>query len=220
MVTEREKKVLDLLFENRHFYQNYLSEVNWDEAFGEDFVKYLENEHGIEFETGVTKLVVIPENENFVLKIPFDGTGYQEGFRFFYGAQDGDAGRDYCKAEALFYEEAKKWGLEFLFAETIQIAEAWGVPIYRQPRCDIFEFEFLHETTKETLTAVEEACDTCDYNCFNEDWLVEVVLQYGEDVLHDLLSFLRHEHITDLHDKNIGFLNGKPILFDYASFDD
>lgn len=221
MVTEKEKKILDSLLENKRFHRKNMSEENWDLVLGEAFIKSFEEEHDVEFKTGVTKLVIVPNNEDFVLKIPFDGTAYRGKFYLFCGAADLEEGKDYCRAEELHYKEAKAWDLDFLFAETVQISEINGVPIYRQPKCELFEVELLSQRpTEETQTTVEKACTTYDYRCFNEDWLAEVVMRYGVEVLHNLLSFLNYEDIIDLHDNNIGFLNGKPVLFDYASFDD
>lgn len=166
---------------------------------------------------GASKGVIIPNTENFVIKIPFTGYEWCEGdFSPFVGAPYGN-GWDYCEAESILYEEAYKAGLGFLFAKTICIGKIRNLPIYIQPKCTTYsKSNFL--STKEERDSVFETCESMAVNCFDEDWLAAVKRFYGEKILLNLLNFIEEMGIGDLHGGNIGWLNNRPVLFDYSNY--
>lgn len=98
-------------------------------------------------DSGATKCVIIPKNEDYVLKIPFTGyedwdnqpckedeeTGewiYDEDYDPFVPFEDGD----YCRIEADNYQFAIIEGLEEIFAETYFLGYVKGFPIYAHKR--------------------------------------------------------------------------------------
>ena len=54
----------------------------------------------------------------------------------------------------------------------------------------------------------------------NEDVAVSFMRAYGEDVYARLSDFLEDEHVNDIHSGNVGMLNDKLVLIDYAGFYD
>ena len=50
-------------------------------------------------------------------------------------------------------------------------------------------------------------------------WVIDVMNIYGEDILRTLADFI-YNYVFDLHSSNYGWLQGKPVIFDYAGFED
>ena len=41
---------------------------------------------------------------------------------------------------------------------------------------------------------------------------------YGENEIEKLLKFINDEKINDLHSGNLGYLNDRPVIVDYAGY--
>jgi hypothetical protein len=41
---------------------------------------------------------------------------------------------------------------------------------------------------------------------------------YGKRAVKEFCEFVIEERINDLHESNVGFLNGKPILIDFCGY--
>lgn len=175
---------------------------------------------------GATKVVLDFPHTDFVIKIPFSGFYLFDPNEYvpFQRAEDNANNDDYCAAEVLRYSEAKREGLEFLFAETALLGYVNGHPIYKQNKCTCFcDLNYTSKQdsiSKDLVNTALSVCDTDERNCFNPYWLAEVLQSYGFKILTRLLDFLRDMDINDLHDGNIGYFNGQPVLIDYASFYD
>ena len=141
---------------NKVVYYNEDNGFEW----AEDFIDSLSCK--VTISMGATKLVLIPEKENFVLKIPFFGrycevwkenedytlsysdpdydsseAGYydNEFYPFELAAvREGDAIWDYCAAETTIYELAEAEGLESYFAAEYLLGFIQETPVYVQDK--------------------------------------------------------------------------------------
>lgn len=146
-----------------------------------------------DWEYGATKIVIMPKNMDFVVKIPFLGHVIEEEpdvdcsecpyrdengcdsccydsewvFREFCLAGDIFDEWDYCKAEKDRYNHAKEFGLEKALAET----QLWFVvnnyPIYIQPKCSIFSQGGRSKTDLTEIT--DEKRKTIRSKCDEQD---------------------------------------------------
>lgn len=177
-----------------------------------------------DYATGATKGVLIFEQLGFVIKIPFcrnseDYDDYYECCNYFTGA-DTDNGWDYCEAEADKYQRAEEEGISMCFAKTEKIEEIDGYPIYMQELASIYKnVDYQSSHTEEDSRQVNSICDSNNFYIFNIEWLSDAFHFYGEKVFHKLLEFIRTVGINDLHDGNIGYIENRPVLVDYSSFD-
>ena len=139
-------------------------------------------------------------------------------FTNFYGA-NAENGWDYCEAEINYYQDALDANVEDFFAKTWLIGYVNGYPIYAQHRAEMFEgTSSTKKYSKEKTDAVMKYCDDMDLWCFNEYWLSDFKDFFGEDAIEKLLSFLVSKSIEDLHDGNLGYVNGVPVIVDYAGY--
>lgn len=182
-----------------------------------------------DYESGATKLVIIPENRDYVIKIPFTGIldwgdeGDRTEYIPFYGAEDDGWGDDYCRAEEMFYEMAEKAGYEEFFMPIYCEGTMRGHSIYTQEKVDIF-VSHCSIAEQEKYSSKESKQKVKDKNYpLPKLWLASCLTAFGEDEekLNNFLDFLEKTGMNnDLHSGNLGFFKGRPIIIDYGGFHD
>lgn len=217
---------------NREQILSLFNSIDIFSDFSEDnadyFYQELDEKIKAEFQDyayGASKFVLIPNNHDFVIKIPFKGTYYctseedwdEDGFeRFIYA--DADNGWDYCEAEVRRYEFAKEKGFNHFLAKTELLGYINNYPIYIQEKCVIFSqddsFSCHSKEEKSKTIATLEKKDVW----INIDWLTDVRLYYGEDAFWFFINFIRDEEWDDLREDNIGYIGSQPVLVDYSGY--
>lgn len=168
------------------------------------------------YDYGATKGVLIFKELGFVIKIPFVCNDDWD----FSGAECAN-GWDYCEVEALKYQDASINGLAECFAETMCIGDVDGHPIYIQELATMYEKgETTTKRSDEDIEKVKSLCSSQNYDCFNSNWLSDVLNFFGERMFYKLLNFISDADISDLHNGNIGYIGMRPVLVDYSSFND
>lgn len=178
-----------------------------------------------DFAYGASKFVLIPDNYDFVIKIPFKGTYYhtseedwdEDGFeRFIYA--DSDNGWDYCEAETKRYELAENKGFNQFLAKTELLGYINDYPVYIQEKCVIFsQTDALSYHSNEEKSKTIATLGKRDF-WINIDWLTDVRLYYGEDAFWFFINFIRDEEWDDLREDNIGYIGSQPVLVDYSGY--
>lgn len=157
--------VFNLLNKNYTFYEDFSKEDEHDLINSLNGIKELDD---IEWriDTGISKLVIIFVNQDFVIKIPFSGRydfscnyendyceecdgdcefceyGLQQ-YHLFDGAysideKDPEIEWDYCRMEVEFYQKAREMDIDFCLAETRLLGKINGYPIYTQTKADVY----------------------------------------------------------------------------------
>lgn len=213
--------------------------VTADDTFAQDnFTHYFIKEvpEDCNYNYGASKLVIIPEYEDYVIKIPFscvynedyiEPDEYEEQewlyFENAYYCRQEKRGWDYCEAEVEYYEEAADWGVEKYFAETRYIGDCHGWPIYVQPKCEAMENTHrLHSHTLEEYDSIQEKADSVDYHGIRDrDFLCDLFKDADVDTVSLLFQFI-DEMLNDLHQGNYGYFEGteNACLLDYAGWNE
>lgn len=190
----------------------------YDDAFYNQVVAPFKEKYKKSFcyDYGATKGVLIFKELGFVVKIPFPCSSDCE----FCGA-DCESGWDYCEVETEKFKMAKENALTECFAETKFVAFINGHPIYMQEYANMY----MHDGSSSNHTPVDEEkveniCEENDYECFNKMWLSDVLNYFGESIFYKLMNFIHDTEIRDLHGGNLGYIGMRPVLVDYASFND
>lgn len=156
---------------------------------------------------GCTKIVVYFGNDDWVIKIPFSGK------------------REYCRDEAQNYILARQRGLSKYFAPCYFYGVIDDIPIYLQRRVekddeqiqeDCYAYAY-NETSQEEDESDEDYVDRVDSYIENdmEDYeTVCAIIGYQPE----LLGFISMLGINDLHRGNFGYLDGRPVVFDYSGY--
>lgn len=191
---------------------------SWQEfGYGYD-VTIPENFNGDVCE-GATKVVLIPDGKNYVIKIPFYGE-YDDDDNMvpFMGATSSaleeSEPNNYCNFEADIYSEAVTWGIEDFFVPTAYVCEIYGVPIYVQTRIT----NTKHTTTKENTFKYASIAGSYEFDCAVGARLVEF---YTLENIETFLQFLKVYDLNDLDNfRNGGFdpKFGRHVFWDYAGY--
>lgn len=227
----------------RNFHFNYDGGFTEDDV--EDFIWYIDRNSvpSFHYETGASKLVIIPDETDFVIKIPFTGAYAEAGeyyddeegewikseddrqYEDFYGASD-DSGCNYCAAECEIYNEAKKKGFEQLLLKIEKVGEYNGMSVYIQPKAKSFAYtgnteKYSSNKSKEIVREERNRVGNTygiSIHSFPTNWAASCLDILGSlDELNRFFIFL-NENSGDLHSNNIGYYNGKPCIIDYAGF--
>lgn len=174
------------------------------------------------WEYGATKLCIIPEFEDYVIKIPFDGeVDYQgDNFTYFYNG-GGEEGWDYCALEdEYFVDKILDSGYEKFFLTTDCITVN-GWPIYIQEKVTVHkDSKIIPAPSKESVARVRKESKMKRSVPFPTNWVAIALENFDNDIdaLDDFLGFL-FENFTDLHSGNIGYKGNQVIILDYAGYD-
>lgn len=180
----------------------------------------------IDYEIGATKLVLIPEELDYVIKIPFNGEndwfhGY--GFQSFYGLPASCA--NYCEYEKELYQKAEAAGVEKMFLPLEYVGIINTIPIYIQEKASFIplynENSAATEKSKNYLIAKRKINKQYFPPKLSIEWVAKVLDFLGSiEELEKFLLFIKIEEIDkDLHVHNYGFIgNNQPIIFDYGGY--
>ena len=132
---------------------------------------------------------------------------------------------DYCYAETSISEAAIEEGIGKCFAQTELLGLVGDYPIYIQERCTIFDTEsssrrkelYRHRKPSDyqSLRTIRERID---FWCGDDDWTLDFLHYWGEEVLRILGDFIFDKDINDLHCGNVGYRKGVPVLVDYSGY--
>lgn len=131
---------------------------------------------------------------------------------------------DYCEVEAIRYRHAEQANIAVLFAKTEWIGNVHKYPIYIQERCNMFQEESTSNQeryksrTKSDYEEVNTLRNKYDFHSIDDNWVLDFLIYYGEEMFKKLADFIFNEDIYDLHNGNIGYINGRPCLVDYSSY--
>ena len=133
-------------------------------------------------------------------------------------------GHDYCALEMCYYLKATEEGLSDYFAEEELLGYIGCTPVYIQQRAIPFYSQYetidADERYSDRSVTTRRKCKEMDCYCFDETWIADFFDTYGEDEFKRLSCFLDRFEIGDLRRANIGYVDNRPILFDYAGYNE
>ena len=167
--------------------------------------------HDLYFDSGETRLVLIHNDWDEVIKIPFFD----------------NVSTDYCQIELENYNHAVVAGIERIFLP-IRLVRTLdnGLPIYAQKKYTC-SYSMAHHThphlvryknqprTDLTRKGLQKMRDP--YR-IHGGWWDRAWQIYGKQFMRVLEDFTQDHEIGDLHGNNIGFLGKFPIILDYAGY--
>ena len=187
-----------------------------------------------EFFNGISKCVIVLEDSDFVVKIPFNGA-YQTiwnkdeeevvDFLHFTEANDinhPDAtGWDYCENELIKYEKAQEEGFGKFFAHTEFYRNVSGHPTYLQEKVVPYSYNDGGPIlpSQQAMKRYENS-DVVPRGRTPADWAALLFDFYDAEEVNAFWEYADDNGLTnDLHSENIGFAqDGRPILLDWADW--
>jgi len=190
----------------------------------DDFIDVLSGVKGFpefNWEYGATKLCIIPEFEDYVIKIPFDGeVDYQgENFTYFYNG-GGEEGWDYCALEDEYFVDTVLYSGYEKFFLTTDCITVNGWPIYIQEKVTVYkDSKNIPVPSKESVATVRKKSKMKNDVSLPTYWVAIALENFNNDIdaLDDFLRFL-YFNFTDLHSGNIGYKGKQVIILDYGGY--
>ena len=205
---------------------DFLSDAD-DAEYSEGF-SYIYEQVDEEIRTGVSKVVIIPHDSSYVLKIPYRGARDGEDYYDFHYAGNKIRDWDYCETEAEIYDAFKAEGLECFLAKTVRYGEdATGYPLYIQEKC-ITSYDYEDSDSKYTYDDTERKAFRSMFACgiavANNTWNMKAIMCYGVEKYIRFMQFCMDRFpdvLNDLHSGNYGYrTDGSPVLIDFSSWND
>lgn len=165
--------------------------------------------HSLKFAHGMTRGVIYLPEWEYVIKIGFP------------------LDTNYNKQEAENFALAKEFRVDKVLLETTYLTTIQRVEIYKQPK---YSFclaeaprEFLKQLEKKSQCLagkdiVGKIRGKCYYDDISRAWLAHALQLYGKKFMYSFEKWTREARVNDLHNGNVGWLDGKPILLDYAGY--
>lgn len=175
---------------------------------------------------GATKYVIILEDKNYVIKIPYNAycpsSDYEEDdIEYYYGADSLEREWDYCETEMERYSIAKESKFKNCFSETSFLFFVNDYPVYIQDKCQDCDECYEGFSSKEEKEKIKNMITKGELNQkdFPLSWVTDFINCFGEIYFKDFLNFLEDlDWDDDLRRSNVGYLNNIPVLIDYSSF--
>lgn len=188
----------------------YLTQTHEPLSF--DDCEYIAERTGAHLSHGETRWCFWFDDCDMVIKIP----------RFDHGRNF-----DYCMRELHNYEKARAYNVERILLPIEYIGEYGSVSVYLQPR-----FTYSHDdmsardsrVLREKLNNIPRRSKVLSsslnnlYSWVDREWYARVLQLYGKKFLASFEKFSVEAKLNDLHNGNIGWRNGRPIILDYAGY--
>lgn len=194
---------------------------------------------------GATRLVIIPNELDVVIKIGAVGAVFydysdedSDEATESYETWNGCYNSNYCESEVDAYGEVE-WNYSAALPFFLPVKTFWHNDriYYVQQKIDItysnaecaddvdFKIYKLRKPSDKSRKVIEHKMSNSRYEdirlAFN--WLARGYEMYGADALNALLSYLVKTESgeaanADFHYSNFGYVEGRPVIFDYAGF--
>lgn len=206
---------------------DFLSDADGIAEYSEGF-SYIYEQVDEEIRTGVSKVVIIPHDSSYVLKIPYRGARDGEDYYDFHYAGNKIRDWDYCETEAEIYDAFKAEGLECFLAKTVRYGEdATGYPLYIQEKC-ITSYDYEDPDSNYTYDDTERKAFRSMFACgiavANNTWNMKAIMYYGVEKYIRFMQLCLDRFpdvLDDLHSENYGYrTDGSPVLIDFSSWND
>lgn len=227
-LAEWAEEVLDDCTEEYEWFEQFMRTMNakvlFDGIREEPVLEF--QTYDVALHTGASRLVLAPDNSNYVLKIQYRDLDEYE----------------YCANEARLYAEAEKAGLAEYFAWSAKILDypmmtADGVvnrEIYIMEKCKVDEEAMSSDSTQHgfRLWCADEGLDADDSDAWerfeneedidyysNQEGMLDYAIEFwGVDAARNVGEFLDSYYCNDCHSGNFGYIDKRLVICDYAGY--
>ena len=165
-------------------------------------------------ELGCTSIVLFfKEFSDYVFKIPCVGI-YYNGDRDYARLQ-----KDYCLLSKTIYDESCSLGISDILCEIKYLGTINDFPVWYQERVQS-EFAYDEYAGTHSDDSRKYAYENC-YRCGMVESHIEIFYNYyGGEKMDTLFSLLAKYDVIDCHCGNLGYIDDRPVIFDYAGYND
>ena len=163
---------------------------------------------------GATKICLIFKDWPFVIKWSFENN-------------------DDAFIEAKIYADAVENNIQQFFPATKLLFEHNGVKFILQEKVDASVYDGFSGKERDRVTTitktvsgriVKKVQQTClkaspkNRRTLDNTWVAMAISLYGKKMCKSLCEFIIKHKINDLHDANVGYKNGRPVILDFSGY--
>lgn len=234
LVFEYYSRLLDKLIDEHDYFKYYFQDPT-TQLFGRF------HENGLRIRCGIFRGCLISNNCDYVVKFPLSETGeeccereesiYDDALadgldNFFvepvyiglykkeityYSSCEIDEYYSDCDYDEEYYEEC----LDTFKDDLEQYHTTIRIPLFAYPKAMPFSREY-EEASEDIKKYVSSSSSVLRNEGTSDEVAYAFVADYGIEKFEELSLFLQQEEVDDLHRNNIGILNGKTVIIDYA----
>lgn len=213
------RELLLSYFEDCDF-TGYIAESN----FTEKIINPIRIKTPFTYITGASKICIsLLEEENFIIKIPFNSSFNRYDCKFFHFCNANGIYNhewDYCLTELLTFNYFKSKKIEDILCKTRLLGVINNYPIYIQEKAEIFS-DITDEENRYSdyrTPSIKSYCEKENLYTPNWIWAADALAYYGKKKFNKFMKSI--VDIGDLHESNIGYVKGRPVLVDFSDFND
>ena len=205
---EKLENLWDISDSFSNFISNFAEEHDWTAFVYDEKTREIE---GLKCNEGASRAVLIFDDFDYVIKIDFSDMA--------------DEKYDFCDNEVYNYISAVSYNVSQYFAETWYGGRFEGVPFYLMEKAAINEDEINDDIDSGSLAnksilsdeSLEKSFPYMD--CNTKSTITDLFINYyDEEEIHELLDFCYSYAINDIHNENVGYIDNKPVIIDYAGY--
>lgn len=162
---------------------------------------------------GASKICFVFKNKPFVVK--WSTYGYKEAMKeveIYQKAMAQDLARFFPKTAFL----VRINGVDFVVQEKIDKA------VFHCGRADVKKFQRISKTaTDKIVIKIEQEFQKAGngyHRPLDHNWAKMAIVLYGKRACKALCDFVIANNINDLHNHNIGYKDGRPIILDFSGY--
>lgn len=184
----------------------------------------LKCEFGLKVFIGASKICLISDNCDYVIKFNTNEEEFQDSFT-----------KNEVLREVDIYNRACESNLEMFFPETLYFIKHNEICFILQKKidysvssCSFYVREKIYKQIAKTVSYKirDKAINAiliknlpCE-RMVDEIWISTIISLYGKKKCKQLCDFIQKNKINDLHHSNIGYLNHKPVILDFSGYYD
>ena len=195
----------------------------WEDILAPNEFNAIDTDYFEDIRTGATKIVLLPKDASYVVKIPYIGeenwSWGGEPHWFNGGDYDNDM-FDYCEHEAYLYEQAQIFNCDQFLVPTLYLMDVGNIPIYIQTkvvRSSPYRYSKPSNEDEYRYASIK-----------NSDALWPevgaILLQYySESEIATFLMFLKEFKLNDLESSRNGeyiAAFGRYVFWDYSGYNE
>lgn len=205
----------------------------------------IEPKYDCEVINGCTRLVIVPNDRDFVIKIPIDGYysttyTYSDG-EDYLSFDNGFEIEDYNEADSyvlvdkinsikgrrnpniniMRIENEKYYKSDLakeLLLPNLFVGYFNNIEIYLQKKVDTIWSNYRFNCCDTSIQALSEKLEKKYEYLFGKSFCYKLVEYYGYKRTDKLMEELFNNNLKDLHYANIGMINNRPVIFDYGGY--
>lgn len=178
-----------------------------------------DEDYHFQVRTGATKIVLVPDNTSYVIKIPFIGAESWDNEHDFYPFNGGDYDNeeyDYCAHEAFLYDQAEMFNCDQFFVPTMYLTTIYNIPIYIQTKIEGLKLSARPSDEDTFRYASIKNSDVLD-----PDVGAKLLRYYPMEEVAQFLLFIKEFEINDLEAARNGeyvAAFGRYVFWDYCGY--